>query len=416
MKDNQEILIIGFVWPEPNSSAAGLRMLQLIQLFLRQNWKVTFASSATESDFMFNLASIGVKSERITLNSDCFDTFLREVNPSIVLFDRFMTEEQFGWRVASQCPDAIRILDTEDLHCLRKSRQKALNENRFFELQDMLDEDISKREIASILRSDITLMVSEIEIDILRSFFRINERLLYYLPIFVELEKEELYQWKQFEEKTNFMFIGNFLHQPNWDTVQYLKESIWPSIRKKLPQAVLNIYGAYPSQKVFQLHDDKQGFHIKGRVGNIAEIFQNSRVFLAPIRFGAGIKGKLLEAMQLGTPSVTSTIGAESMSGNLQWNGSIADEPNLFVEKAVELYLNKKKWNEARQNGISILKERYQRVNFESDFVNHILKIQQELKQHRKDNFLGALLQHHTLRSTEYMSRWIQEKNKTQFD
>lgn len=412
MKNRLQVLIIGFVWPEPNSSAAGLRMLQLIALFLEQSYKVTFASAALDSDYMTDLLSIGVDVQRIELNSDTFDMFLKELNPEIVLFDRFMIEEQFGWRVALNCPGALRILDTEDLHSLRISRQKAFKQDRAFELDDLLTEDITKREIASILRCDITLLVSEFEIDLLKSFFKIDDSLLYHLPIYVNLNKDVILNWKTFDETKDFMFIGNFLHEPNWNTVQYLKEKIWPIIRAKMTNAVLKIYGAYPSQKVFQLHNDKEGFLIMGRAHDASEVFKTTRVILAPIQFGAGIKGKLLEAMQLGTPSITTSIGAEGMNGKLEWNGYIADDAITFAEKAIALYKDEQSWNEARENGIEIISTRYRKELFASRFLRNILKVREELDHHRKKNFLGALLQHHTLRSTEYMSRWIQEKNK----
>ena len=92
---------------------------------------------------------------------------VKELNPEIVLFDRFMVEEQFGWRVTECCPDALKILDTEDLHCLRQARQVAVKENREFTLNDLYS-DVAKREIASILRCDLTLMVSEFEINLLQ--------------------------------------------------------------------------------------------------------------------------------------------------------------------------------------------------------------------------------------------------------
>lgn len=412
MKINLQVLIIGFVWPEPNSSAAGLRILQLMEIFLKQGWEVTFVTAAMKSDYETDLSSIGVKTAKIELNSSSFDVFLKEMSPSIVLFDRFMIEEQFGWRVALNCPNALRILDTEDLHSLRISRYKAFKEKRHFEIDDLLTEEIAKREIASILRSDITLMISEFEIDVLKSIFKIENSLIFHLPMFVDVNSGLMSGWKHFKEKKNFMFIGNFLHEPNWNTVQFLKETIWPLIRKKMSNSILEIYGAYPTQKVHQLHNEKEGFFIMGRAENAKEVFNNARVILAPIRFGAGIKGKLLEAMQLGTPSVTTSIGAEAMNGNLNWNGVITDDVEVFANEAINLYNDENLWNKARENGIEILKKRFQKEAFENLFITHLLKIRDSLAHHRKNNFLGALLQHHTLRSTEYMSRWIEEKNK----
>ena len=413
MNSNQQVLIIGFVWPEPNSSAAGGRMVHLISIFKAQGFEVTFASPAMDSDYMVDLESLGVSKKSIALNCSSFDVFVKKLNPTIVLFDRFMMEEQFGWRVAENCPDALRLLDTEDLHCLRLSRQKAFKENRHFSTDDLLIEDVAKREIASILRCDVSLMIAEYEMELLQTIFKINPDLLYYLPLLLEpIEDLSIQKLPPFEERNNFVFIGNFLHEPNWNAVQYLKETIWPLIRKQMPEAVLEIYGAYPSQKVLQLQQPKQGFHIMGRADDAQEVVKNARVVLASLRFGAGIKGKLVEAMQCGTPSVTTTIGAESMCGDLPWNGFIADDAQVFADKAVELYQDKTIWLKAQEYGFEIIEKRYLKSVFTDDFVKYILKVQSDLKQHRLHNFMGTLLQHHTLTSTKYMSRWIEEKNK----
>lgn len=413
MNQNKQLLIIGFVWPEPNSSAAGGRMMQLISLFQKQGYEITFASPAQDSDFMVDLSRFDVVKQTIHLNCSSFDVFVKELNPSIVLFDRFMVEEQFGWRVAENCPDALRILDTEDLHCLRTARQKAFKEKREFITSDLLVEEVAKREIASILRCDLSLMISEYEMELLATTFKIDSALLYYLPLLLELNViPDLEKLPSFEERTDFVFIGNFLHEPNWNAVQYLKETIWPLIKKQLPEAVLNVYGAYPSQKVLQLNNVKDGFLIQGRAENANEVVQKARVVLAPLRFGAGIKGKLLEAMQYGTPSVTTSIGSESMKGNLDWNGFVEDNLNSFADKAAQLYQDKNLWLQAQKNGVEIIKERYLRTLFEEDFAVQIAFLVSNIKQHRLNNFIGELLQHHTLRSTKYMAKWIEEKNK----
>ncbi|AWK07381.1 glycosyltransferase [Flavobacterium crocinum] len=413
MNQLKKLLIIGFVWPEPKSSAAGGRMMQLISIFKEKGFEITFASAAQDSDFMIDLAEFGVEKKSIELNSSSFDDFIAGLNPDVVLFDRFMIEEQFGWRVIENCPKAIRILDTEDLHCLRTARQKAFKENRNFELPDLLSEEVAKREIASILRCDVSLMISEFEMDILKNVFKINEDLLFYLPFLVDkMNEEELQKLPSFEERKNFVFIGNFLHEPNWNTVQYLKEAIWPFIKKDFPEAVLEVYGAYPSQKVLQLHQPKNGFFIMGRAGDANEIVKKSRIVLAPIRFGAGLKGKLLEAMQCGTPSATTTIGSESMHANLPWNGFIEDNPEEFSKKAIALYQDENLWKQAQKKGITIINECYQKSKYSAQLISLVNSLLINSERHRLHNFMGNLLQHHAFKSTMYMSKWIEAKNK----
>ena len=413
MNQVQKLLIIGFVWPEPNSSAAGGRMMQLISLFKADGFSITFASSAQNSDFIVDLYEYGVERKSIELNNSSFDVFIKDLNPTVVLFDRFMIEEQFGWRVAENCPDALRLLDTEDLHCLRLARQKAFKENRLFKTTDLFVEEVAKREVASILRCDLSLLISEFEMQLLESTFKIDNALLYYLPFLLEpINDAILQELPSFEVRKDFVFVGNFLHEPNWNAVQYLKETMWPLIKKQIPEAFLNVYGAYPSQKVMQLHNKKDGFLILGRAVDAQEEVKKARVVLAPLRFGAGIKGKLLEAMQCVTPRSTTSIGSESMHGDLPWSGFVNDDVADFVDAAVLLYQDQKIWDKAQKNGIEIINQRYSKDLFEAEFRTKIDFLCANLKQHRLNNFLGTLLQHHTLKSTKYMSRWIEEKNK----
>ena len=407
----EHILIIGKVWPEPSSSAAGSRTLQLINLFLEQNWQVSFACAASESDYSFDLKSLGISTLHIVLNDSSFDDLIKNMQPHMVLFDRFTSEEQFGWRVAQNCPNALRILDTIDLHCLRLERQEAIKQNRDFSLLD-LNSDFAKREIASIYRSDVSLMISDYEMDLLINHFNIESSLLLYVPFLLDPILKKDNQWPSFSEREHFLSIGNFLHEPNWDAVLFLKQFIWPLIRKQLPKAEIHIYGAYPSKKVFDLNNLKEGFLIKGRADSLERVMKKTKVCLAPLRFGAGIKGKLIDAMQFGVPSVTTDIGAEAMHGEFPWNGIIANQPHKFAEAAVELYTNEIKWQQAGENGAQILNNFFLKSNHSDLLIDKLLFLKNQLKSHRLSNFIGEMLMHHTVMGTKYMSLWIEAKNK----
>ena len=163
----KHLVIIGAVWPEPTSTAAGSRMLQLISLFQKQDYEITFLCSASKSDYSFDLSQISVKTKVIQLNDSSFDTEIKALNPNVVLFDRFMIEEQYGWRVMENCPNALRILDTEDLHFLRKAREVAYKQNRELVFEDYIS-DVFKREMASIYRCDLTLLISEYEMQLVK--------------------------------------------------------------------------------------------------------------------------------------------------------------------------------------------------------------------------------------------------------
>ncbi|MBE8713049.1 glycosyltransferase [Sphingobacterium hungaricum] len=405
----QKLLIIGLVWPEPTSSAAGWRMMQLIALFLEQNFEVHFASAAGKSAFSADLKTLGIQEHEINLNDSSFDEFVKNLNPLLVLFDRFMIEEQFGWRVRENCPNALTFLDTEDLHFLRKARELAYKKNKEIDLYTVE----AKREIAAILRCDISLIISKEEFTLLTEQFHIPAGLLHYLPFLEdEVTEEEIQHWKSFEERKDFIFIGNFLHEPNWQTVLTLKKGIWPTIQKQLPDAELHIYGAYASQKVYDLQNKKEKFIVKDRAINARMAMQNYRVLLAPITFGAGVKGKFIDAMKSGTPSVTTTIGAESMSQNLNWNGTIQDDFSLFIQDAINLYADENFWQTAQNNGIEIIKKNYSSTIFKPDFFERIQYLLDNIQAHRKQHFISEIMNFHFAQSSKYMSLWIEEKNK----
>lgn len=407
----KDVLIIGFVWPEPKSSAAGSRMLQLIHQFQNQGYDIAFVSAAKTSSNTFDLSSIDVSTQDILLNDSSFDIFISDLNPDVVLFDRFMTEEQYGWRVAEQCPDAMRILDTEDFHGLRKAREIALKEGVEVSVRH-LQNDITKREIASIYRCDLSLIISEFEIDVLTNQFKIDKSLLYYLPFLLEpISENDIRELLIFKERQHFITIGNFLHAPNYDAVLYLKQTIWPLISEQLPKVELHIYGAYESQKVSQLNNEKEGFLIKGYAEDVNEVMRNAKVCLAPLRFGAGLKGKLVDAMQNGTPCVMSSVAAEGMFGEIELNGFIEDNSQVFANKAVELYTVDSLWKNKQEFGFRVLNERFNKTNFKNCFSDRIDELLNNLKTHRQNNFIGTLLQHQTLQSTKYMSKWIEAKN-----
>ena len=211
----QQVLIIGAVWVAPNASAAGSRMLQLMEQFLQEDWNITFASPAEKSDNGADLSSLGIDTVSIVLNNTSFDNFIKDLQPTIVLFDRFMMEEQFGWRVIENCSNAIRILDTEDLHFLRKTRHQQLKKEEAFSVEALLNSDDTKREIASILRCDMSLIISTYEMDLLKNIFKIDKKILYYLPFLLDkIDDNQIKKWKSFEERAHFIFIGNFFTNP----------------------------------------------------------------------------------------------------------------------------------------------------------------------------------------------------------
>ena len=411
------LLVIGYVWPEPKSSAAGSRMLQLLKAFQQQGYRIVYASPAEESDHAEDLAGLDIRAEKIELNSSSFDEFIAKLNPQVVMFDRFMMEEQFGWRVEKHCPDALRILDSEDLHFLRHARHAAIKtgeQNVTVPANHILFSDMAKREIAAILRCDITLTISEFEMALLQQQFNVPVDILHYCPFMLDQDRAP-FELQSYEQRQHFVSIGNFRHEPNWDAVRYLKESIWPLIRAQLPLAELHVYGAYPPKKATQLHNEKQGFLVKGWADDALAVVADARVMLAPIRFGAGLKGKLIDAALCQTPAVTTGIGAEGIYGDdhqLEKAATVTGSPQEFAEAAVELYRNQPKWQQAADAAANVIGMRFAYAEHQQTLSQKVEQVLAQLQQHRLNNFYGSMMRHHSLKSSQYMSQWIEAKNQ----
>ncbi len=213
------LLVVGAVWPQPKSSAAGAHILQVLRPILRAGWEITYASTTTDSTHAFDLTSVGISTEAIQVNAPYFDELLESLDPDVVIFDRFFVEEQFGWRVEKRCPNALRVLNCEDLHCLREARERALSSPD--PSKPILNSRTASREVAAILRSDLSLLISEYEIKVLADTFQVDPLLLHYSPFMIDTPGEDdISDMPDFEERRGFSTVGNFRHAPNWDAIR----------------------------------------------------------------------------------------------------------------------------------------------------------------------------------------------------
>lgn len=420
------VVIIGYVWPEPNSSAAGQNMQSIITRCVSNNFNVSFLTAASESEHKADLSTLGVDTYSVALNCSSFNTLIEKLKPDVVIFDRYMTEEQFSWRVRESCPDAVRILNTEDMHSLRQARHDAVKRCGDAKYA-ALNSELAQREIAAILRSDLTLIISESEMALLTEHYGVPKSQLYYHPLVVGPTPSYS---TTFEERAHFIHIGNFRHAPNWDAVLHLKQTLWPAIKKALPHAELHIYGAYPPKKATQLHNDKQGFLVKGWAEDVTSLMASAKVLIAPLRFGAGIKGKLLDAMRCSTPSITTWVGIEGIISTSKndrtecssqtdlWPGAVCStditKPEViedYVNQAVSLYTNKDVWESASlqaKNTLDIFSAKQPNIAL----TDKMISLKKEIDGHRKTLFMQSLLWHQTLNASKYMSQWIEAKNK----
>ena len=421
LSSQNTVLFIGRNWPNPRMTAAGWRMMQLVNHFDNENFGIHFATTDSLNNTKVFEKMPRVKTWQIALNDDGFDAQIKTIAPDYVVFDRFMTEEQYGWRVRDCCPEAITILDTEDCHFLRLTRAQYIKERPdIFDASDCPEESLfnqhSMRELASIWRCDLSLIIAQYEYELLRDVFSIPEGLLCYLPLAMAFDPTESNQADAprdlaWSERKDFLWVGNRKHEPNDDSLKYLLQVLWPSIQGALPKAALHIVGPNGTESQRQLIVKHKSVVDLGWVDELPELMSQYRINLAPLRFGAGLKGKIMQSLGLGLPTVSSTIGAEGLFTNTIPELEPAQNADEFINKAIKLYTDEQYWQQAKIQGIECMKQHFSLGPSIARFNKDLLAIKNDLKAHRKRHFMGQILQHQSLNASKYMGRWLTLKN-----
>jgi glycosyltransferase involved in cell wall biosynthesis len=424
MKANWEVLIFSTVWPEPSSSAAGVRQLQWVDYFLSRGAQVTLSSPSklkSESDWGSLKLPEGVKLLPLPLNDSAVLERLKTLNPDLVLFDRFILEEQFGHFVYEACPQALVLLETQDLHLVRRARDEA--KDSFLSLtsetlpRDFYKTETALRETAAIERVDYSFVVSSFEERLLLEEFNIGKSKCEWLPFFYReplVEMPEL-AWA---DRDAFVWVGNFRHPPNLDGLRWFRKEIWPRIRIRVPGAKLRIFGAYPTEEVMQWHKPQDGVFMMGSPDDLNSVFKQARVNLAPLRFGAGIKGKILEGFRHGIPTVTTSVGEEGLfaqdSPKDFFPGLIGNTVHEFVELAVKLYQDESLWRELQARAARAMHEvfSFERVAVKIDA--HLARLSLDLSEGMIPTWTSRILRHEQVNSHKYFSRWIEAKERAQ--
>ena len=255
----ERVLFLSTVWPERSSSAAGVRTSDLVSSFLKLDVRVDFAASTAIDEqskaHVDALEGLGVRSHHVLPNrEDQFVATLSRVRPDVVVFDRFYVEEMFSWMVAKHAPNAMRVLDMQDVHSLRGWREQRLAEllgeqagpvdlGGILSAVPPATYDPCLRELSSIYRSDISLVCSPRELEMLIGAFNVPPRLLAEAGFFSDGQRD---CDGDFSSRKNAVMIGNFLHPPNKDSVIWGCTELWPAIRAQIgDDARLDIYGAY---------------------------------------------------------------------------------------------------------------------------------------------------------------------------
>lgn len=314
-----------------------------------------------------------------------------------MVFDRFVTEERWGPRVREKWPTSIRVTDTQDLHFLRRSRVRKVQWSEH-------DEDFL-RELASLYRSDLSLVLSSFELDLLASL-AVPPALLHYTPLFYP-EGSGIVR-DDSSARRGFAFIGNYRHSPNYEGVFWFTREVWPLLRTRLPQAHLSLGGAFAPREVSSLHAPERGIFFAGQVESSDAFLAGAQVNLAPLLSGAGMKGKILSGWNSGTPCVSTTLGAEGMGE--PFGGLVADGTDAFVEACVQLHTDAELWATCSAVGLQSVRQNFAGPPIVRGLAAQLSEIRQNLDAHRRSNRVGAMLNLSLNQGLKYFSKWIELK------
>lgn len=254
-------------------------------------------------------------------------------------------------------------------------------------------------------------MISPFEMNLLNEKYKIPKEKLFLTQFCYQKNPNKV---KEFNDRKNFFMIGNFNHEPNFDSFKYLKKHIWPKIHQKLPESKMHIYGAIIKKECHQWSLDDPSFKVIGHLKDLNKL-QDFRVQIVPLRYGAGIKGKITDSWYYGTPVITSFIGTEGMTINKdinQWGGFECWDENEFIEKSIEIYQNETLWKEKQENGYQIMNELFNEDKNNQVFLKQVNDLLLNIHQKRKYDVVQKLLWDTSFRITEIMSKSIIDKKK----
>lgn len=347
----KNILVIDHHIPFFDRDAGSYRMYNLLKIFTELNYNVNFIG-----DDINHLEPYDTVIEHLGVQVLYYPkirsikNFLSRWGQyyQIVIISRPNVAEKYFDDVRFFCYNAKIVYDTVDLRYLRQVRLAELkNDKKLMKKANKLKEI----ELQLIQKSDVIFVVSSIEKRIL-----LQQNPLLNIHV-VSLIYDINYPPSNFVQRQDLLFLGGFLHSPNVDGIEWFIKEIFPLIMKIRPDIKLYIVGDNPPKKIQTF--SSRNIIITGYQEDLSGFFNHCRVFIAPLRFGAGLKGKIIHSMSNGLPVVTTTIGSEGIGIIDGYNGFVSDDPALFADKVIQLYQREEIWNKFSIAGIEHIKNNY---------------------------------------------------------
>lgn len=345
------ILIVDATIPEPDKDSGSLRMVNVIRALIALGWKVSFTSEnrAYRVGYCEQLQQLGVEVLYHPWLRDAV-RFLNETgaNWTAVMLSRHYVATPLLPLVRAYAPRARLIFDTVDLHYLREQREAELAQ----------DAELRRRagatqlaELRLVRAADVTLVVSPVEQALLRQ--EVPGARIEVLSNVHELVGCR----RDFAERADLFFVGGFQHQPNVDAMLWFVAEVWPLIVPRLPGVRLHIVGSRMPESVRAL--DADNVRVVGFAETLDPYLDGCRLAIAPLRYGAGVKGKVNQSMAHGQPVVATALAAEGMFLEHERDILIADRPADFAAQVVRLYSDPELWQRLSTAGLANIDQHF---------------------------------------------------------
>ncbi len=344
------LLMIDYTTPCPSQDAGSYAAIQEMRLFQKLGFKITFVpeNMAHLGDLTTNLQRMGVEVLHAPFYSSVEEVLRRRRGEfDVAYITRFDVAERHMSTVRRHGVAKVMI-NVADLHFLRSLRRQLASGTG--DLAEPLH--LRDRELSTLREADAVLSYSEHERAIILSH-NLRSDNLFACPWVLEPKPEG----PGFGSRAGIAFLGGFKHHPNEEAVAFFAREVMPRLQKRLPGVCFHVYGSHMPESLRAL--ETETIRMEGFVESLEQVFQDHRVFVAPLLSGAGVKGKVLEAMSYGTPCVLSSVAAESTGLSHGVSAWIATDVDDWVEGVARCYTDEKMWSTFYRNSRLVAESQY---------------------------------------------------------
>src|SRR5690554_4341191 len=352
---NKNVLIVDSIIPEFDKDSGSRRLYKIINILLKHGLGVFLVADKKEykykTDYVSHYKDLGVVVYEPTIDKS--GNFISKE----LFIENILPKMDYAWLhradvfkdyvdLVSKKKDIKLIYDMVDFHYLRLIREwENTNDNSTkYEAEKYL-----KVEVGNCQRADKIITISNQDREALTAFYSKEEKMITIGNIhqFLDVDKTPM------EQREGLFFVGGFSHKPNQDAVLFLYHEIMPLVWKQNKHIKVTIVGSYPTKEILALNSDR--FSVLGFVEDISHYFNKARVFIAPLRFGAGVKGKIGQSLEYGLPVITTNVGAEGFNFGTHASTLIDNTAQGMADKILKLYQNDDLWMDVSETSKEIL-------------------------------------------------------------